>query len=207
MADHSLMAQLKSQLQIDRNIAEDETINAMPDSGNVDAFAKQIVSAAEPVNMSLKAVGRFGAENADGVVSVLSEDEDEFGGNDNNRRVAERIARERENAASVGETRQSRQARARAKAQAEGDASVIGEQREMDAELNENNARVDLEQTMKVDAATRAVIDGSPGDQAAASVPPEVSSPVAERPQAAQEPSKPQAARPGAGEKWKPAKG
>lgn len=148
--EHSMIEQLKAQLQHDRNIADDDTINAMPDSGNVDAFARKLVSAAEPTNFSLKVRdGSFGSEPADGVVSVVSEDEDEFGGNENNRRVAERVRGEMSNRGKAA----NKVARQRAKAQSEADDDVIGTQREMDREANANNAAVDFSQAPSLTAA------------------------------------------------------
>lgn len=144
--DHSMLSQLKSQLQIDRNVTGDKSVNAMPDSGNVDAFARKLVSSAEPVNMSLKDRGSFGAEPVDGVVSVLSEDEDEFSGNENNRRVAERIAKEKARLKGEAKAAKTRKELAREKP----DGSVIGEDESETG--NPNNDAVDLSQAPTLDA-------------------------------------------------------
>lgn len=161
MRDKSMMAQLKSQLQIERNITGDDTINVMPDSGNVDAFARKLVSAAEPVNLSLKARdGSFGAENADGVVSVVETDEDdEFNGNDNNRRVAERIAREKSDLRKEKGAAKTRKQLAREKP----DGSVIGEDESETG--NPNNDAVDLSQAPTLEATGGVLGHAEDGDQ------------------------------------------
>lgn len=162
----SIMDQLKAQLQIDRNIAEDDTVNVMPDAGNVAAFAQGLVSAALPTNEALKARQRFGSEN--GIVTLPAGEVDDFGGNDNNRRVAARI--EHDAAVARGEVEATVALRKKRQEKQAVDDDVIGQQRELDRMSNPNNAAVDLEGVTTVapaHGAAGATADGAAMDDAA----------------------------------------